>query len=624
MKKNYIILVAIVLSFYSTSWAQDPTSYGNLQQGNAGNGGGNTNSFFGYLTGSINTGADNTLVGFQSGLLNTTGYENSSLGSRTLENNTTGSRNTANGVFTLFGNTIGIENTAVGYAALGFNTTGNGNTATGYQSLLNSNNSNNTAMGYQSGYGNTSGGNNSYIGVRSGYTNQTGSGNIFLGYEAGYNETGSDRLYIDNSNTSSPLIWGDFAADALQFNGSVSITDISQDDALTRILVTDNDGNVNWRNAASLGVPHNFPSYPANAGDGGGTTNSYFGTQAGIANTEVWNTFIGYRSGWVNTTGYQNTFIGSSSGYGTTTGSNNTFLGHRSGYENTTGHSNTFVGTSSGYNNTSSDYNTFIGYGTGYENTTGNYNTFLGGNSGHNNQSGIGNIFLGYRAGYNELGSNRLYIDNSDTSEPLIWGDFSNDIVSFNANVGIGTNSPSSELEIRSDSAPELHLHSTTDDDYSIIRFQDAGASTWGFLSNFPDPGKFTLHNYQNTSNAIVLDSNGNVGIGTNAPDATLAVRGDIHTQQVLVDLNGAVAPDFVFEPNYDLRTLAETERYIKENKHLPEIPSAAEMEKNGFELKEMNLKLLQKIEELTLYTIEQQKLIEEMRKEIEIIKNKK
>ena len=124
----------------------------------------------------------------------------------------------------------------------------------------------------------------------------------------------------------------------------------------------------------------------------------------------------------------------------------------------------------------------------------------------------------------------------------------------------------------------------------------------------------------------ILQPSQGNVGIGTGStqPDAKLTVKGDIHTQEVTVDLQGAVAPDFVFEEEYELKTLEETEEYIQANKHLPEIPSASEMEENGFELKEMNLKLLQKVEELTLYLIEQNKEIQNLKQEVAELKSEK
>ncbi len=115
----------------------------------------------------------------------------------------------------------------------------------------------------------------------------------------------------------------------------------------------------------------------------------------------------------------------------------------------------------------------------------------------------------------------------------------------------------------------------------------------------------------------------GNVGIGTITPDAKLAVKGDIHANEVKVDLLGAVAPDYVFYKDYDLKTLTELENYIVKKGHLPNIPSAKEMETNGVRLKEMNLKLLEKIEELTLYTIQQEKQLKNQATEYQELKQR-
>jgi len=104
------------------------------------------------------------------------------------------------------------------------------------------------------------------------------------------------------------------------------------------------------------------------------------------------------------------------------------------------------------------------------------------------------------------------------------------------------------------------------------------------------------------------IHSNGNVGIGTVNPDEKLAVNGVIHTKEVKVDLNGW--SDFVFYENYKLPTLKEVENYIKEKGHLKDIPSAQDVEEDGVLLGDMNSKLLQKIEELTLYAIDQEKKI--------------
>jgi hypothetical protein len=110
------------------------------------------------------------------------------------------------------------------------------------------------------------------------------------------------------------------------------------------------------------------------------------------------------------------------------------------------------------------------------------------------------------------------------------------------------------------------------------------------------------------------------VGIGTTIPDAKLTVKGTVHANEVKVDLN-VQGPDYVFEKGYDLMSLEETKAYIEANKHLPEVPSAKEMEKNGVQLGEMNLLLLKKVEELTLHLIEQNKKLEIQQQEINQLK---
>jgi len=107
----------------------------------------------------------------------------------------------------------------------------------------------------------------------------------------------------------------------------------------------------------------------------------------------------------------------------------------------------------------------------------------------------------------------------------------------------------------------------------------------------------------------------GNVGIGTSDPGAyKLAVNGKIHTKEVKVDLVGW--SDFVFEKEYSLPTLKEVAQHIQEKGHLKDIPSAKDVEENGIFLGEMDAKLLQKIEELTLYTLEQEEKIEQLEKQ--------
>ncbi|RZJ76944.1 MAG: hypothetical protein EOO45_00230 [Flavobacterium sp.] len=121
------------------------------------------------------------------------------------------------------------------------------------------------------------------------------------------------------------------------------------------------------------------------------------------------------------------------------------------------------------------------------------------------------------------------------------------------------------------------------------------------------------LYSTEGASLAIKADYNGNVGIGTATPKEKLSVNGKIRAHEVKVETSNW--PDYVFNSNYKLRSLAEIEKDIKTTGHLPEMPSAKEAELNGIELGEMNKLLLKKIEELTLHLIEKEKDISRLKK---------
>jgi streptogramin lyase len=116
-------------------------------------------------------------------------------------------------------------------------------------------------------------------------------------------------------------------------------------------------------------------------------------------------------------------------------------------------------------------------------------------------------------------------------------------------------------------------------------------------------------------SNIIIGDvEGGNVGIGTSLPDEKLSVKGKIRSQEIIVET--ANWPDYVFDKKYNLPSLKNVEAYINEHKHLQDIPSAKEIEKAGLQLGDVQKKMMQKIEELTLYIIEQNKRIEKLEAE--------
>jgi hypothetical protein len=224
---------------------------------------------------------------------------------------------------------------------------------------------------------------------------------------------------------------------------------------------------------------------------------------------------------------------------------------------------------------------------------------------------------------------------------------FSQNVLNTTGNVGIGTLAPSSFLNIvgNSSTIPELridHYYNNfgaateqyrrargTQSTPTILLNNDYIMSVegWGYTGSAFRRSTYIASQINGTPTVqgvptdlifatssgdvdavegMRLDKNGNLGIGTSSPTEKLSVNGKIRAREIKVETINW--PDYVFAKDYELPSLEETEQYIKEKGHLPGIPSAEEVKVSGVDLGEMNTKLLQKIEELTLHLIEQQK----------------
>jgi len=187
--------------------------------------------------------------------------------------------------------------------------------------------------------------------------------------------------------------------------------------------------------------------------------------------------------------------------------------------------------------------------------------------------------------------------------------------VAVHGKVGIGTLSPTASFEVHG---------------------KQGSANSKNFMVIYPAGGNLTGTELSGLVHApSLVGGNGwtalyaKQGAASKAAvlDGDVLVYGQLKSKEVIVTLDEF--PDFVFEKNYSLLDLENLEKYISENKHLPEIPSETEVKEKGVDLGEMNAKLLQKIEELTLYLIEQNKRndtqqnkIEQLEKEIELLKH--
>ncbi len=233
--------------------------------------------------------------------------------------------------------------------------------------------------------------------------------------------------------------------------------------------------------------------------------------------------------------------------------------------------------------------NTFYGYKSGNVNTSGSENTFIGASAGTGNSTGINNTYVGFWSGGDRNGNNNICIGHAAGGESS----------SGSGNILIGN-----EIGFGMDLNNKLMID--TEETNQPLIWGDFALDQLKFNAKVGIGNGFG--NYPTTAGSV------------NISNYNLFVKGGILTEEVRVSLQSTWA-DYVFKNDYKLPSLQEVENHIKEKGHLINVPSAKEVAANGIELGEMAKIQQEKIEELTLYIIEQNKINEKQSKEIEELK---
>ena len=238
-----------------------------------------------------------------------------------------------------------------------------------------------------------------------------------------------------------------------------------------------------------------------------------------LSNAGTGNLFAGLNAGAANTSGFRNTIIGSGAGLTQTNASENTFIGFEAGKVNTVG-VNTFVGTRAGLSNTMGGANAFFGAAAGITNTEGGRNAFFGFQAGLTNSTGNNNTLIGSNA---DVGSGNLTNATAigaeaqvGASNALVLGGITGVGFGTDTNVGIGTTAPTAKLSVIATGADARVLHLGIERAW-VFKQLGTGAATALELTG-DDPN--------NNNKNFIINTAGNVGIGTTSPTATLSVNG--------------------------------------------------------------------------------------------------
>ena len=470
--------------------------------------GGTDNIFAGVGAGNANTtGSQNSFVGRDAGLSNIDGTDNSFFGRGAGALNTTGSNNSYFGRDAgLFIN--GFNNSFFGRSA-GRSSTGSENSFFGRDAGLASSGQRNSFFGRSAGAANSAS-DNSFFGALAGSANNSGTSNSFFGANAGESNTsGTENSFFGRSAGRQNMTGNNNSF----FGSSAGRANTGNDNSFFGRLAGDTN---------TTGSDNSFFGSEAGINNDSGVGNSYFGSGAGFGSAVAagsFNSFFGRDAGRANS-GNDNSFFGESAGDSNTGGDSNSFFGRFAGTTNTNGDDNSFFGRSAGNNNGGSS-NSFFGRSAGLSNGSGSFNSFFGQFAGINNIAGNFNTVIGYGADVIFDGlSNATAIGMRaavGASNSLVLGSINgtNGAVS-DTNVGIGTTTPGTRLHVVGGSDAQLGSGG-----YIVT------GSTTG-LNLAIDNNEIMSRNNGAVSALLLNADGGNVGIGTSNPVDTLHVDGII------------------------------------------------------------------------------------------------
>lgn len=341
----------------------------------------------------------------------------------------------------------------------------------------------------------------------------------------------------------------------------------------------------------------------------GSETNLFIGKNSGLnadpslpVYTEANNTGLGWASLTSLTSGFKNTAIGSQTLYSLTIGNFNSAFGNLALASLINGEDNIGFGQATLFKNTSGRNNVAIGTNAGQENITGSNNTYVGKSAGLYS-TGSSNTFIGRSAGAN-IGAGDYNV--------IIGGNNGLAITGLNNHIILADGQGNERLRINNNGAYK------TGGGYGeagqVLVSNGAGAApAWQ-----PVAGSSSLWSVNTNGDLYNTSITAKVGIGiiTIPSGYNLGVAGGIIAEKLKIKLQSGGWPDYVFADDYHLRPLSEVERFIKKNKHLPGMMSAAEMKEAGMDVEQITIKLLEKIEELTLYILDIKNEIDTLKQE--------